>query len=230
MNKIPFRLRLRWGVWLDRHFIPTVLAKLFCLGFLCNPWTFWYQKNCLFNTFSKMYNITRFIWKNWMKTRLFAKENIKSNQNLMQWKMALYLWHQISQTFFRWWPIFLHYWNHQNVRVLISQTNVGNTICFGPVKPKMQWRIQWSQISRKSNNFSQILFSNLLIRKTKKQILMKIGVCMGLHLYTKNNNSPAIFLEKFTSEYVVKSYFLVCWQNYEVFVFSINFFFFQECV
>ena len=81
-------LMIGWGVWLDRHLIPTALAKLFCLGFLNNQSTYWYQKICLFNTFAKMYNIIRFIWKNCMKNDYFDKENIKSSQNLMQWKMT----------------------------------------------------------------------------------------------------------------------------------------------
>ena len=81
--------------------------------------------------------------------------------------------------------IVLHGWNHQNVSCLINQTNVSNNICFGPVEPKIQWRMQCSQISEKTNIYFQIKFSDLLIMRTMKQKMIKIGVCMGLHLYTK---------------------------------------------
>ena len=81
--------------------------------------------------------------------------------------------------------IVLHGWNRQNVSFLINQTNVSNNICFGPVEPKMQWRMQCSQISGKTNIYFQIKFSDLLIMRTMKQKMIKIGVGMGLHLYTK---------------------------------------------
>ena len=121
--------------------------------------------------------------------------------------------------------IFLHGLNYLNARVLINHTNVRNNVCFGLGEPKMWWKMQCSQISGISNNFSQVSFSDLLIIRTKKQTMIKIGACMGLHLYTKKYYITFYFLEKYTSEYVATSNFLVCWQNYEVFVFFNNFFF-----
>ena len=59
--------------------------------------------------------------------------------------------------------IILHGWNRQNVRFLIYQTKVSNTICFGPVEPKKQWVVQCSQISGETNIYFQISFADILI-------------------------------------------------------------------
>ena len=165
-------LRLKgiwWGVRLDRHLIPTVLAKLFCLGFLYNLQTFWYQQICLCNTFSKMYNITRFVWKNWMKKTICPNKTWKIAKIWCSERWLFNFDIKFHKLFYIYYPYFLHGWNYQNVSFLINQTNASNNICYGPVEPKMQWRMQCSQISGKSNNFPQISFSDLLIIRTKKQ-------------------------------------------------------------